>query len=320
MASVKQAWINKYGEIDGLKKWNEHKKNFGKTKEQLREKHGDSYVEELSKKKASFTEEHYIRKYGKELGLIKWNEVLSKKLKTQKDNFKNKKWKNGRTLDEYQERYGVEVGYEKWSERNRIQSYKVSKQRYIDEYGEEEGERICREIKDNSSLSSFIKRYGPEIGRQRYDESCKKSGITLPKMIELYGEVNGKVKYKEWLYNCTKHLQDYNGVSKSSQELFWSIYESLENTENIYFHELNEEYRFYQHLSSSIKLHMVDFKCNDKIIEFDCDYWHNVENDRLRDSFLTSHGYKVLRVDYEDYIKNKKLIIEKCLNFLNEKA
>jgi hypothetical protein len=143
MASVKQAWIKKYGEELGLEKWNNHKMKFGRTKEQLREQYGTEYVNELSKKKATFSKEYYIKKYGEELGLEKWNNVLEKKIKTQKDNFKNKKWKNGRTLEEYQERYGVDDGYKKWTERNRVQSYKVSKQRYIDEFGND-GIEICR--------------------------------------------------------------------------------------------------------------------------------------------------------------------------------
>lgn len=322
MASVKKAWIRKYGKEEGLRRWSEHKKNFGKTKEELREIHGDEYVEELSKKKATFTEDYYIDKYGEIEGKKRWNEVLNKKLKTQKENFKNKKWKNGRTLEEYQERYGVDVGYKKWSERNRVQSYKVSKQRYIDEYGEEFGSRICKDIKDNNSLKSFQERYGDEIGKKRYEENCKKCGITLDKMQNLYGKVDGERRYKEWIYRVTKHNENNIGVSKSSQELFWSLYEEIENKidDDIYFAELNNEYPFYQHLDENIKLHKVDFKCGQKIIEFDCDYWHDEDNDRMRDEFLESKGYDILRVKYEDYIKDNKMILNKCMEFIYEKS
>jgi very-short-patch-repair endonuclease len=137
-------------------------------------------------------------------------------------------------------------------------------------------------------------------------------------MIEKYGQVNGEIRYREWLYNSTKHLQNHNGVSKSSQELFWLIYESLDNTENIYFHELNEEYKFYQHLPDKIKLHRVDFKKEYKIIEFDCEYWHDEEKDKLRDDFLKSHNYQVLRVRYEDWVEDNQSVLNYCINFLKE--
>lgn len=320
MASVKHAWIRKYGEELGLKKWNDHKTKFGRTNEQLREQYGSEYVNALSKKKATFSKKHYIKKYGEELGLKKWNDVLHKKLKTQKDNFKNKLWKNGRTLEEYQERYGVVIGYKKWTERNRVQSYKVSKQRYIDEYGEELGSEICKSVKDNSSLKSFVDRYGEELGKIRYEENCKRCAITLPKMIELYGETDGIVRYKEWLQKCTDHSHLEQGYSKSSQSLFWDIYEKLSDSDKdkCNFAELNEESKFYQHLSDTIKLHRVDFKIGNKIIEFDSEYWHDIEQDKLRDDFLKSHNYTVLRVWYKDWVKDKQQIIDKCLNFINE--
>jgi len=320
MASVKAAWIKKFGEVEGLEMWNEHKKRFGRTNDQLKETHGEDYVKELNKKRATFSKSAYIKKHGLIYGTKKWELVLEKKLQTQKDNFKNKKWNNGRTLDEYQKRYGVEKGYTKWSERNRVQSYSVSKQRYIDEFGETVGSEMCKRIKDNSSLDSFISRYGKEDGLKRYEANCKACAITLPKMIKLYGETDGVVRYKEWLYKCTDHTHLQLGYSKSSQKLFWNIYEllTLETQKKCNFAELNEESKFYEHISNTIKLHKVDFKINNKIIEFDCDYWHDVEKDNLRDTFLKSHNYQILRVNYKDWTSNPQKTINKCIKYINE--
>jgi len=72
----------------------------------------------------------------------------------------------------------------------------VSKQRYIDEYGKA-GEEICRKIKDNSSLDSFISRYGKIEGTKRYKINCKNVAITEEKMIDKYGEELGIKKYYE---------------------------------------------------------------------------------------------------------------------------
>lgn len=293
-----QYYIDKYGESIGKKKW-----------------------DELNKSRATFSEKHYVERYGNELGKKKWQEVLNKKLKTQKDNFKNKKWKNGRTLEEYQERYGVSEGYRRWEKRNKNHSYMVSLQRYIDEFGEIEGRQICKDIKNNSSIDKFIERYGEELGKIRYEENCKKCGITLEKMIDLYGEEDGKERYKNWLGGVTS-FKNNNGVSKSSQELFWLIYDRLDdNFKNLtYFHELNEEYKFYEHRVDTIKLHKVDFKLGNLIIEFDCEYWHDVEKDKLRDNFLTNHGYSVLRVRYKEYVKNKTEIVDKCIKYLTNET
>lgn len=295
---TENSYIEKYGKIAGKIKW-----------------------DDLCKSKANFSEQHFMGRYGEIEGKLLWNATLAKKLKTQTDNFKNKKWNNGKTLDAYQNKYGVKDGYVRWVARNKRHSYMVSLQRYIDEYGEVDGKIICKDIKNNTSIDKFIKRYGDELGKLRYDENCKKSGITLTKMIELYGDANGTNKYMNWL-SAVSHNNNWGGVSKSSQELFWSIYEllNIKNKNVVYFYELNEEYRFYEHRVDTIKLHKVDFKMGKYIIEFDCDYWHNVEADKLRDEFLKTHGYSVLRVRYEDYIKNKKEIVSKCIKYLENET
>ena len=49
MASVKKAWIRKYGEKEGLKRWEKQKKKYGRTKKQLIESYGvEKYNEMLN--------------------------------------------------------------------------------------------------------------------------------------------------------------------------------------------------------------------------------------------------------------------------------
>jgi hypothetical protein len=55
-----------------------------------------------------------------------------------------------------------------------------------------------------------------------------------------------------------------------------------------------------------------------KNIEFDGEHIHkNKESDEIRDSFLKTKGYEVLRINSQDYFKNKNEIINRCLYFLN---
>jgi very-short-patch-repair endonuclease len=65
----------------------------------------------------------------------------------------------------------------------------------------------------------------------------------------------------------------------------------------------------------------VDFKLDDKIIEFDGDYWHSKEEqiikDKLRDEFLSNKGYLILRIKEFSYRDNKEKVINECLDFLN---
>jgi hypothetical protein len=122
--------------------------------------------------------------------------------------------------------------------------------------------------------------------------------------------------------------------SKVSQELFWAIFDKIKNNyKDIYFATLNNgemdysgpnhEYR----VKTSRSSRKLDFYVKDvnKIIEFDGTYWHgrvgmgNKERDAIREleifDILKSSTFHVKEMDYN---KNKKQIVEDCLNFLQE--
>jgi very-short-patch-repair endonuclease len=331
MASVKQAWINKYGLEEGLRMWEEHKKKFGRTKEQLIDIYGLNYYNNLKQKKNTYGLRASIDKYGEIEGLKRWNEIKSKKLNTQKENYNKKvlsdssyKQVNGNSLEYYQNKYGVKEGMGRFLKRKRDQKYKVSKQRYIDEYGEELGNQICKKIKDNSSLQSFILRYGDIEGKLKYEENCKKCAITLDKMILKYGEELGSKKYYEW-YLKISSVTNTKGYSKISQELFWSIYNNLLEEQRKYckFYELNEEEKFYFWQDKKCFLYRVDFKYKNLIIEFNGRYWHKIkfdltDKDMLRKANLESIGYKVIVITDDEYEKNKELIVTNILNEIKQ--
>lgn len=323
MASVKQAWIKKYGEEEGLRRYSDLKKSYGRTKEQLIAQYGEDYVENLMRKKACHSLKYYVEKHGEELGKDLWEKKIKKKTETQSLRREGGKiYKNGRTLSEYQERYGLEDGYNRWLARNKNQSYKVSRQRYVDDYGEE-GLSICKKIKDNTSLDAFVERYGEEEGSKRYREKCKKSAVTEEKMILRYGEEFGKEKYKKWLLAVTQTRAKLfsRGYSKISQDIFWKIYNTLHADYQLkcYFAELNEEYQFFVNKEGGYpnKIIRVDFKCGNAIIEYDGTYWHNktIEIDMLRDALLQKKGYVIKRINEID-----NNIIEECKQFIYENA
>jgi len=216
----------------------------------------------------------------------------------------------------------------------------VSLQRYIDEFGEVIGTKMCHKLKNNTSLDSFVNRYGDEIGKERYELFCKRQSYinTYPYFVERYGS---KLARNEYIKRMGPWLNSKPEVySKISQELFWNVSVALsdELQQKIKFAELNEECKFVTNIDSYIQ---VDFKCGNKIIEFNGDFWHANpkqykkneilthpnnhviaeelwDNDKKRIDWLESHGYEVLIIWESDYKKDKEQIINICINFINE--
>lgn len=238
-----------------------------------------------------------IEKFGEIEGPKKWDERLSKKVKTQKERKLIKPYRNGRTLSEYQNRYGFEDGYNKWFKRNKDHSYRFSKQYYIDKYGYKNGLVEWKKYKlsmDKTSKNSFIERYGINEGVE---------------------------KHKEFMIKLADNLKERPNYSKISQELFNSLLKNIEDKENVYFATHNEEHIIFSWYKS-LTIISIDFKYKNKIIEFDGNYWHSkekqIQQDIIRDEFLISEGYEILRVKESDYIHNKESIILKCMKFLKD--
>jgi len=341
----------RYGEVEGTKRFNEKVNRCTLTKDKLIFKYGDIQGEkkwnDICNKKSTFNLKHYTDKYGKELGEMKWNETLTKKLKTQQENklkleANGLSRKNGRTLEEYQLRYGLREGYDRWKKRNDKQSYRFSKQYFIDKYGSKWKVNYdkYRKSMDRTSKKSFIHRYGEVEGSKRYGlyVNVKKYQNSEKYYIDIYGEKIGRKRWQD--LNIKRTQNNTLRYSKVSQDLFWNLYELMQpkDREKCFFGELNEEYKFF-HINEQLKFICVDFKFNNKIIEFYGDFWHfnpkmysendqsfanNVkdkwkqDNDRVNS--LTDKGYHVLIIWESDYLENKQEVINKCMRFLNERS
>ncbi len=63
---------------------------------------------------------------------------------------------------------------------------------------------------------------------------------------------------------------------------------------------------------------MIDFKQNNRIIEYNGKYWHNDKLDEIRYEILKDIGYDVMVVSSDEYNRNNKneKIIENCIKFL----
>lgn len=154
-----------------------------------------------------------------------------------------------------------------------------------------------KKMKTNS-LEWYLKKYGKEKGEYEYDKRYENQLIRICKLKK-------------------------NRHSKISQTLFWKIDDNINVSDKIYFHEKNGEYyiripKKYNYKSNII---FLDFKCGNKIIEYDGEYWDNSQNDLKRDLILNDLGYDVLRISSDEYNRNKtsNVTINKCVDFILNK-
>jgi very-short-patch-repair endonuclease len=202
-------------------------------------------------------------------------------------------------------------------------------------------EKISNSIKTNgnnsTTLNYWLKQgFSEEESRQKLSE--RQTTFSLEKCILKYGEVEGRKRWvdrqKKWL-DSTKESR-MKGFSEISQELFWLIFEKLDDNkkDNIYFAQLSPNkfkdisgvnYEYTIKLATRALLpDFLDIKTK-KIIEFDGTYWHgkhkikypNRLRDDVRDELLMAEGYQVLHIKEEEYKKSPNFIVNTCLEFLN---
>lgn len=159
------------------------------------------------------------------------------------------------------------------------------------------------------------------------DFRCKVTGELLKfyTIRKGYGNSNLQISKKGFIWTDNFNL----GYSKISQKLFWEIYDKVPDNykKKIKFSELNYEVKikvnkqdYEKKICDNKYSYIADFIMENKNIEFDGDYWHSFENikqkDIKRDKYISSLGYRVLRIKEIDYKTNPEEVVEKCINFL----
>lgn len=147
---------------------------------------------------------------------------------------------------------------------------------------------------------------------------CKKE-VKFYTYKEGYGYRDNKLCRK-----CIPSFLGFNGASKMSQELFDTIYNTIENLNefNTNYKMLNKEFVIdilpHERTEHTNKYYYsLDFVYKNKVIEFDGSRWHkDVEYEKAKDIFLKNRGYEILHIIDKDYIKNKEEEINKCIDFL----
>ena len=357
------AYFVKYGIhdhlVDQLNKLNDYILKYGcvQTLESYQLRYGmvaGIYLYELYKQSKITNLENLIKRYGKTEGTNRW--VLFKQRCSQ-----------NRSLNRLIEKHGKQQGTRKWKRlqqkiskgvwgtkqffirkhgrqrgeaiyESKIASLRRGSTRagFIEKYGEDQGNILLKERKNNTSHKSFIRRYGDIDGIQRYEKfiEAKRYHNTLDGYVKRHGPAVGPVKYNNWLNTSALGVCGY---SRISQELF----ESLDvGSSRVYYATRNGEYC----LADTRPVYFYDFVdiTRGRVIEFNGDMWHaNPEIYQSIDTpnpylpYLTAdqiwsrdaqkitaikqqRGYDVLVVWERDYKLNRESIAQKCQNFLNE--
>lgn len=331
--SKKEDYILKYGKSIGLIKYKKDRTSIGL--DTMIERYGDingkiKWQNYLKKYKKSHSLDGYIEKYGK----IKGEKLYQSKIE---------RYKKTNSLSGYIEKYGTIKGTEVWNTLIEKRAAKLTKE-YIKFFYGEKAKDILKKRFGHTSLKSFKKRFGEEEGNIRYNEFVERVRYTSS-LAYLYDTYPKEIADKKREERRLKFLEthrinnswNFANYSTISQDLFWLIYEELQEKENIKFFTLNKEFYIYDEMKKSVFAY--DFKYKDKIIEFNGDYYHcnpelyhkeyyNKRKDMKAqeiwdfDKYKLEHafnkGYQTLVIWEQDFIKDPEKTLKKCINFLNK--
>lgn len=232
------------------------------------------------------TKERYILQYGDVLGLEKYNIWISTL---------------GQTLEKMQAKHGIKLGLEKWNNYCNLQSLTNTKEYKKEKFGMTDDEFHQYNLSRAVTLDNQIKKYGIEEGTKRFNAYCIKQrdvGCTEKYFIEKYGQIKGVAEYKR--VNSEKGLTRENfirkyglvdgivrheqwmasnklgGYSKSSQKVFWEIYDSLNDIDKnyCYFAELNKEFTQYSSIYNRVMAYDFVILNLKYCIEYNGDLFH----------------------------------------------
>lgn len=208
----------------------------------------------------------------------------------------------------------------------------------------EEQENLKQEYikKNNNIVKNSIKQTNIEyyLNQGMSQEDAKKAlhdrqaTFSLYKCIKKYGEEKGLEIFNNRQKIWNKKLQNIFKQGKYVQspianKLFSEIEYKLNIKESI-----NEKYIFNDELH---KGYLFDFCLNNKLIEFNGDYWHANPNfygplsfikaknkkakdiweyDKIKIQTAENQGYKVLTIWEYDYKNDKEKTLKKCIDFL----
>ncbi len=325
------------------------------TEEFFRIKLGDelgikTFLENKEKRSFGNTLKGQIKKYGKEEGTRRYNEMNSKKAHTLenfirihgetkgREMYKSTMTKKGASLENFQNKYGIEEGLKRYNE---WKSKCISTEdNFIKRHGEKLGKQKWQDFKDKSKSTkeNFIRRHGKVEGERKYNLYCERSANTKENFIRVHGLEEGIKRWRayknsnagykaskeslEFFEPLTKHLLT---MDLELEDLWFGGNESLE-----YKIENGNKVYSYDYTILPLKL-IFEFNGNhvhpskellgEKWNTWKCawtgetaDEKHSMDMEKI--SIAEKEGFTVLEIwDYE----NKNEALEKCIKLVEER-
>lgn len=309
LTSIKTSHLryNCTGEHENMKSYRLKYPNAVLVCEETRKKLGEANSESAFKKR-----------YGEAAGAEKWKQYTEK-------------LSNKNTLGAFLAKGKTEEDFESYNK-----SRAVTLENLIKKYGQEEGTRRFDSYREKqkdagNTLDYFVKKYGADLGLEKYTEVCRQKGITLNNLIRKYGEEAGESKYEQFLEK-TKG----NYVSIIGLEFVTRLTHLLPSDIKSYSAAKEREFCVYDGRAFLYDFVIPDLKL---AIEFNGDFWHAnpkvySENDLLRfrgnavtaseiwqrDSIkkavLESRGFELHVIWESEYLEDKEEVLSKCLRWI----
>jgi len=267
-------YISKYGDYEGRSRYQNFKDKVsnGNTKESIITNHGiDSYNDMIRRKKVC-TIEHFISKYGEELGKSKFDEY---------------KKSLGLTRDNYIKKFGKDS----WDKRAEIIKYKKSLEFYIQKLGQEEGRKDFRTLRESYSFNKekYIEKYGEEKWIERYKNFnlnfySKEASVFLNKLLGMLIDLelplnNIKMERDEFFLWDTEYRRIY------FYDLYFECFSKkiIVEYDNEFWHPKNEN----------------DTSAWDKLkIDHKFTKSEKIEYDERKRMFAKYKGYDIINISY----------------------
>ena len=131
-------------------------------------------------------------------------------------------------------------------------------------------------------------------------------------------------KTRLYCRSCYPLSQYFSGSSRASQLLFDRICEVLDNeiADECWYKTKNQEKRLNitaEH-GGNCHCYLMDFVVRNINIEFDGVYWHQHRGnkDSIRDAYVRSRGYSVLRITDQEWYAEPDVVVDRCVKFIME--
>lgn len=194
----------------------------------------------------------------------------------------------------------------------------------------------------------IAKGYNEETAKEMLSE--RQRTFTLEKCIAKYGEIEGRKKYENRQIQWSRKIEEkykngeFSKLPKSIHTSAISNYEikcineiitKLNITEYKGGSSIDEQFKMFD--TGKRRIYVYDFVYENKVIEFNGDYWHCNPNeydknfynkslkmtasqkwkeDEYKIKLIEEKGYKVLVIWESEYNDNPEATIQKCIDFI----